>query len=716
MRKFIKIAKRGFTIVELVIVIAVIAVLAGVLIPTFGSVVENAKYSSALQEATNQFKADNMTYMAQGYGEGVPDGILYESNGYYFVSDDGHLTNISEEKANELKGNNPHNIALEKATTEYNADVELYNALGLGDSIPNNKIYSADGFYFVTYNGKLIDVDKDEVEQIQINNIKNIIFLIPDGAGFGTYDIANKLKLTTGSGVSGQATPITHDAINGMTVDGLYLDEFMIAAADTWQYYGEADGPTDSTAAGTALLGGYKTNYLVCGLDHEANARANLLELARLMGKSSGFVTTKCLIDATPCAGNVHLLRRPDQKADYQADANKQYMVNGVDLLLAYGTDGGYYRNGVLIENSLKARDYGFTLVSDLTTLNSVVNGGATKVFSNILNDCEGDYSGYVGTDYQANHVKYDVHATYGTDLTLMDMAKAGLKVMINNNNENGYVLCIEGGAIDNAAEGRNVKEAVGDYLAFDEVFAYCVNYAKLRGDTVVIACPDHDSGGFYSDPNGNAPVKANSNGNKYDTMDDVISALADGTMANKTVLAGAVTGHSGQNVPCWLYAPEYVRAAIITKLGIPQDTNASKVRTGNYYDQTVINSNYKINNSDISPAILSALGWMSLDTATEELFYQINLDNTFGSYDVATETFTFTNGETIIRDTNYWTDTNGVKHDFSCGYALYVTNASDDAYGDGKFHVTPVRDPGTYPNRFYVPKDVLIEMGYLNN
>lgn len=49
--------KKGFTIVELVIVIAVIAILAGVLIPTFASVVSNANESKALQNATNTLKA-----------------------------------------------------------------------------------------------------------------------------------------------------------------------------------------------------------------------------------------------------------------------------------------------------------------------------------------------------------------------------------------------------------------------------------------------------------------------------------------------------------------------------------------------------------------------------------------------------------------------------------------------------------------------------------
>ena len=47
--------KRGFTIVELVIVIAVIAILASVLIPTFSSVVTKAKESKALQEARNAY-------------------------------------------------------------------------------------------------------------------------------------------------------------------------------------------------------------------------------------------------------------------------------------------------------------------------------------------------------------------------------------------------------------------------------------------------------------------------------------------------------------------------------------------------------------------------------------------------------------------------------------------------------------------------------------
>ena len=49
--------KRGFTIVELVIVIAVIAILASVLIPTFANVVTNAKKSAAMQNARSAWTA-----------------------------------------------------------------------------------------------------------------------------------------------------------------------------------------------------------------------------------------------------------------------------------------------------------------------------------------------------------------------------------------------------------------------------------------------------------------------------------------------------------------------------------------------------------------------------------------------------------------------------------------------------------------------------------
>ena len=57
--------KRGFTIVELVIVIAVIAILASVLIPTFANVVTNARKSKNLQDVRNVYTQALADHLAE---------------------------------------------------------------------------------------------------------------------------------------------------------------------------------------------------------------------------------------------------------------------------------------------------------------------------------------------------------------------------------------------------------------------------------------------------------------------------------------------------------------------------------------------------------------------------------------------------------------------------------------------------------------------------
>ena len=61
-----KLNKKGFTIVELVIVIAVIAILASVMIPTFSGLVEKAHESAELQAVAAAYKNALIEVMADG--------------------------------------------------------------------------------------------------------------------------------------------------------------------------------------------------------------------------------------------------------------------------------------------------------------------------------------------------------------------------------------------------------------------------------------------------------------------------------------------------------------------------------------------------------------------------------------------------------------------------------------------------------------------------
>ncbi|MDD7573355.1 MAG: type II secretion system protein, partial [Eubacteriales bacterium] len=80
--------KRGFTIVELVIVIAVIAILASVLVPTFANVVTKAKRSAAMQDARNAYT----DYLVKHDGELPKDGVCIKSGEYYFEVKAGQFT------------------------------------------------------------------------------------------------------------------------------------------------------------------------------------------------------------------------------------------------------------------------------------------------------------------------------------------------------------------------------------------------------------------------------------------------------------------------------------------------------------------------------------------------------------------------------------------------------------------------------------------------
>ena len=74
--------KKGFTIVELVIVIAVIAILSAVLIPTFGGIIDQANQSAAQQEARN-------LYTEYFINHPLADVDYVEVDGYYFDANNG---------------------------------------------------------------------------------------------------------------------------------------------------------------------------------------------------------------------------------------------------------------------------------------------------------------------------------------------------------------------------------------------------------------------------------------------------------------------------------------------------------------------------------------------------------------------------------------------------------------------------------------------------
>ena len=86
--------KKGFTLVELVIVIAVIAILAAVLLPTFAGIIARARLNSATQKATgarDEYFSANLDTIDQMKGAEIyvtENGEVYK----FVVGDNGALT------------------------------------------------------------------------------------------------------------------------------------------------------------------------------------------------------------------------------------------------------------------------------------------------------------------------------------------------------------------------------------------------------------------------------------------------------------------------------------------------------------------------------------------------------------------------------------------------------------------------------------------------
>lgn len=106
-----KTLKKGFTIVELVIVIAVVAILASVLIPTFSGVIDKANNSAALQNASNAYKQ----YAVDHVADGMPEMFLWsDGNGKFAAIKNGAVIGVYGTKAEavkELCGEDLTNIA-----------------------------------------------------------------------------------------------------------------------------------------------------------------------------------------------------------------------------------------------------------------------------------------------------------------------------------------------------------------------------------------------------------------------------------------------------------------------------------------------------------------------------------------------------------------------------------------------------------------------------
>ena len=137
-----KMNRKGFTIVELVIVIAVIAILAGVLIPTFSGITTRAQDSARLQETRNAM----MEYLAQ-----QKNGVIASGTEFYYF-EDGVPTATKNVETYKYTYNNGK---LEEAATKVSVAVTVTTPAE-GAATTTYKISDAEVTFAPTANAKIM--------------------------------------------------------------------------------------------------------------------------------------------------------------------------------------------------------------------------------------------------------------------------------------------------------------------------------------------------------------------------------------------------------------------------------------------------------------------------------------------------------------------------------------------------------------------------------
>lgn len=310
------------------------------------------------------------------------------------------------------------------------------------------------------------DVSSDVQPERQI---KNVIFLIPDGAGYPLYDFANDVK-TSGGFLKADYMYRTPTTNKPMT-----MRAHLAGSMTTLNYQGAL---TDSAAAGTAMATGYKTLNGRIGINHEGKPIANVLEAAQSIGMSTGLVATYEWMHATPASFSAHVMARDDYRNLYEQIENQ-----GIDVVL--GSGYGAVKNYATIDNAVER---GYTVVRTREDLENVKPGD--RIWGDATN----------------NSSPYDINLG-AEQPTLAQMTKAAITAL--SADEDGFFLMVEGSKVDTGGHANDAVVTTSEYLAFDAAFRAAVDFAKNRTDTVVLAAPDHDTGAM-----------------KYDEIEDLSGAV----------------------------------------------------------------------------------------------------------------------------------------------------------------------------------------------
>ncbi len=296
---------------------------------------------------------------------------------------------------------------------------------------------------------------------------KNVIILIPDGCSQSIQTLARWYK----------GEDLTLDALNVGVVKHEMANSVI----------------TGSAAAATAFSTGYKTTVRFLSIgpreddvlstyewpeDPETfsyKPLATVMEGANLKGMATGLISTSRFTHATPAAWACHV----DDRGKAATEISEQMVYNEIDLIFGGGgrnLDPGYRPDGENLEQVLM--DRGYEIAKDRYEMEQLQSLPAFGMFAWSHMDAEID------------------RPIYNPDEpSLADMTQKAIDLL--SQDKDGFILMVEGSQVDWAGHNNDPIYMVTDFIEFDEAVQAALDFARQDGNTLVLAYPDHNTGGM---------------------------------------------------------------------------------------------------------------------------------------------------------------------------------------------------------------------------
>ena len=232
---------------------------------------------------------------------------------------------------------------------------------------------------------------------------------------------------------------------------------------------------TDSAAGGTALASDHRTSNAMLGVNPDSIPVMTVLEAMKAHGKKTGIVVTSYVTHATPAA----FYAKVPHRKQYEDIAMQLAETDNVDLIIGGGRKHFNQRKDSLDLIDRMENELGWTVYADLNEVNDTC-----KKYVVLADDNHMPKAAERG-DFLPRAIK--------TALRTLDTTAT-----------NGFFLMVEGSQIDFACHANDSLWMMDEMMDFDYAVKVALDYAKKKGNTLVVVTADHETGGLtLPDPKG---------------------------------------------------------------------------------------------------------------------------------------------------------------------------------------------------------------------